>query len=84
MLKPYYTQQSTQGVLPPRSYYVPFKESDKKSYDREDSSRFISLNGKWQITPYESVLDADQFWEKEGMKRKTKRSGRRRAAIFRR
>ena len=65
MLKPYYTQQSTQGVLPPRSYYVPFKESDKKSYDREDSSRFISLNGKWQITPYESVLDADQFWQKK-------------------
>lgn len=66
MLKPYYKNTISKGLLPPRSYYVPFSLNDKKSHDRENSSRFISLNGKWKITPYESVLEADGFWKKEG------------------
>lgn len=65
MLKDYYKSTKTYGIMPARSYYVPFSLNDKKSYDREASSRFILLNGKWKITPYESVLDADRFWENE-------------------
>ncbi len=48
------------GVLPYRSYYVPFAETDtiKTQYgiiDRSLSSRFISLNGVWQIKQHSSV-----------------------------
>ena len=65
MLKPYYEKTTSVGILPARSYYVPFNETDKKSYDRAQSTRFISLNGTWTITPYESVMDADGFWNRE-------------------
>ena len=65
MLKPYYEKTTSVGILPARSYYVPFNETDKKSYDRVQSTRFISLNGTWTITPYESVMDADGFWNRE-------------------
>lgn len=66
MFKLYHSDTDSVGVLPPRSYYIPFASDDKKSYDREDSSRFVSLDGAWKITPYESVPDADRFWERDG------------------
>ena len=69
MLKPYYEKTESVGVVPPRCYYVPFDATDKKSYSRGDSSRFIPLNGKWKITAYESVSDADMFWQREGESR---------------
>jgi len=42
------------GVEPHRSYYIPFAETDKikKKFgiiDRRSSSRFVSLDGVWQI-----------------------------------
>lgn len=42
------------GVEPPRAYYVPFASTDKPKYkfgiiDRNSSSRFILLDGVWQI-----------------------------------
>ena len=42
------------GTEPHRSYYIPFDYSDttEEIYgitDRRSSSRFISLDGKWQI-----------------------------------
>lgn len=66
MLPKYYEQFTNVGVLQPRSYYIPFEIGAKKSYNREDSARFTSLCGKWTITPYASVLDADNFWQKDG------------------
>ena len=48
----------------PRAYYVPFAKGDEKSYNRKDSSRFVSLNGVWGIEPYESPYDAGDFWTK--------------------
>ena len=56
------------GVEPHRSYYIPFAESDKvkKKFgiiDRRSSSRFISLDGVWQIKQHcnisEMVLDEE-------------------------
>ncbi len=67
MLKPYYKDTKSVGTTPARSYYIPFSRADKKSYDREDSSRFTSLCGAWKITPYESVLDVpDDFYNNDG------------------
>lgn len=66
MLKKYYETDKTIGVETSRSYYVPFDITDDKSYDRERSSRFISLNGEWKIAAYESVTSADGFWLNEG------------------
>lgn len=65
MLEKYYEFDKSINLEPYRSYYVPFRLSQKKSYNREDSNRFISLNGKWKIDSYETVLDAGKFWEKE-------------------
>ena len=50
------------GVEPHRSYYIPFAESDKikKTYgivDRKSSSRFLSLDGKWQIKQHDCPQD---------------------------
>ena len=68
MLDKYYEQTYSVGLEPIRAYYVPFAKSDKKSYNREDSSRFLSLNGTWRISSYDSVMIADRFWEREGEK----------------
>lgn len=48
------------GVEPHRSYYIPFAADDKVKYrygivDRAASSRFLSLDGVWQIKQHESV-----------------------------
>ncbi len=68
MLKKYYQTDACVGVEESRAYYIPFVKGQARSYNREDSERFQSLNGTWKITAYESVLDADNFWEKEGEK----------------
>ncbi len=51
------------GVMPHRSYYIPFDEGDtvREKYgiiDRNSSSRFISLDGVWQIKQHEHI---DEF-----------------------
>ncbi len=69
MLNQYYTQTQSINTEFARSYYVPFSESDKQSYDREDSGRFTSLNGTWIITAYDSILDVpDDFCSTDGEK----------------
>ena len=42
---------------PYRCYYIPFSKNDGYSDDREKSSRFVSLNGEWQIKQYASFYD---------------------------
>lgn len=71
MLKKYYEADKSYGLQKPRAYYVPFEKNARPSREREDSKRFLSLNGAWKITAYESVTSADGFWEKEGEKRIT-------------
>lgn len=63
MLKKYYEQYDYAGTMQPRCYYIPFADKSEWSEVREDSSRFASLNGKWTIRPYKSVLDVpDDFY----------------------
>ena len=50
------------GTMPHRSYYIPFGEKDKIESvfgitDRRSSSRFLSLDGIWQIKALEHVED---------------------------
>lgn len=71
MLKKYYETDKCIGLEKPRAYYVPFEENAPLSHEREDSKRFLSLNGSWKITAYESVSNADGFWEKDGEKKIT-------------
>ena len=68
MLEKYYEKTQSIGIEPLRAYYIPFVKGCKKSYNREDSTRFFSLNGIWKIKAYDSVVYADRFWEKEGEK----------------
>lgn len=65
MLEKYYERGESIGLEPLRSYYVPFGREQKFSTRREDSRRFMSLNGTWKIHKYESVLEADHFWEND-------------------
>ncbi len=46
------------GTEPHRSYYIPFRKSDEVGrvhgiVDRRTSSRYLSLNGIWQITQHD-------------------------------
>lgn len=48
------------GVEKDRSYYIPFANDDVVKYrygiiDRKSSSRFISLDGKWEIKQHENI-----------------------------
>ena len=67
MLEKYYEYCNSINTLPARAYFVPFSKGQVRD-EREKSTRFQSLNGIWKITPYNSVLGADGFWEKDGEK----------------
>ena len=50
------------GTTPHRSYYIPFSEGDKIKercgiIDRTASSRFLSLDGEWQIKQHAHIED---------------------------
>jgi len=50
------------GVMPHRSYYIPFAQEDRIGeicgiQDRTTSSRFLSLDGVWQIKQHDHVED---------------------------
>ena len=52
------------GIENDRSYYIPFSTSDSVKYrygiiDRKSSSRFISLDGIWQIKEHKNVETVD-------------------------
>lgn len=56
------------GVTPHRSYYIPFAEKDviRNKFgiiDRTSSSRFISLDGLWNIKQHNHVEDFDLLEE---------------------
>ena len=61
------------GTEPHRSYYIPFAQNDAVRYneygiiDRTSSSRFISLDGIWQITAHDFVdeLSLDEELDSE-------------------
>lgn len=65
-MEKYYLQDKTVNVMYPRSYYIPFSKTDKKSFNREDSSLFTLLNGTWNFEAYDSVSDAEDFFLSEG------------------
>lgn len=64
-----YETLNREGVLPARSYYIPFAESDKIKFsqgiiDRTKSSRFISLDGEWLIARRERLEEITDINEK--------------------
>ena len=62
-MEKYYEKSQTIGAEKPRAYFVPFRQGQARSERREDSELFFSLCGNWKIRAYESVLDAERFWE---------------------
>ncbi|WP_251546379.1 glycoside hydrolase family 2 TIM barrel-domain containing protein [Pumilibacter intestinalis] len=59
----YETYERT-GVEPPRSYYVPFGETQEFAFthgilDRTKSDRFISLDGEWEFKAHEDIADVE-------------------------
>lgn len=57
----YHEQTKSINIESPRCYYVPFLPEQNKSYDRVDSKRFCSLNGKWLVKEHECFEDAENF-----------------------
>ena len=50
------------GALEPHAYFIPFAEGVKPSDRREDSDRFLLLNGEWDFAYFESIIDLpDEF-----------------------
>ena len=52
------------GTMPHRCYYIPFSPDDKAGttygiIDRTTSSRFMSLDGIWQIKQHDHIEDFD-------------------------
>ena len=52
------------GTLPHRSYFIPFAPTDEVDecfgiINRHSSSRFISLDGEWQIRQYQRPDEVD-------------------------
>ena len=43
------------GTEEPRSYYIPFSKAADITDDRNDSDRYISLNGEWKFHYYKSI-----------------------------
>ena len=59
-----YEQFERIGTMPHRSYYVPFAPDDQVGtiygiVDRTTSSRFMSLDGVWQIKQHDHIEDFD-------------------------
>ena len=59
-----WTQFKRLGTEAPRAYYIPFAESQSFSFDnrilnRNDSERFISLNGTWTIKEHATIYSVD-------------------------
>ena len=68
MFKQYHKEDKNVNLLNARAYYVPFAQNQSVSYNRNESKRFVSLNGIWKITEYASAYDADEFWLKSAEK----------------
>ncbi len=45
------------GTLPPTNYFIPFALDENAFSQRERSSHFELLNGKWGFTYYESIIN---------------------------
>ena len=66
MIDRYFESFESVGLEPFRSYYIPFSDSVSRPSGRETSDRFVSLNGNWGITAYESPQEVpDAFWRKK-------------------
>ena len=57
-----------ENTMPSRAYYIP---SDRRQQDlvehRENSSRFMLLNGEWDFRYYDSIYDLKEKFYQEDM-----------------
>ncbi|MCR5250091.1 MAG: DUF4981 domain-containing protein [Lachnospiraceae bacterium] len=54
------------GTLPEHCYFIPFAKTQDAFSDRESSERFELLNGEWDFTYHDSVIDLpDDFTERK-------------------
>ncbi|MDR0405450.1 MAG: beta-galactosidase, partial [Clostridiales bacterium] len=55
------------NAAPRRSYYIPCaNEREALTLERENSSRFLTLNGEWRFRYYENIGKIDAGFEKPG------------------
>ena len=47
------------GTLPKHCYFIPFAPGEDSFSARENSSRFKLLNGEWDFSYYDSIVDME-------------------------
>ena len=47
------------GTLPKHCYFIPFAPGEDSFSTRENSSRFKLLNGEWDFSYYDSIIDME-------------------------
>ena len=47
------------GTLPPHCYFIPFGKEQNPFDSRENSAYFELLNGDWNFSYYESIIDME-------------------------
>ena len=60
MLKKYYEDFQSVNSEKPRSYYIPFDKNQEFSSIREQSLRFVSLNGEWDFNTYDTIWNVSE------------------------
>jgi beta-galactosidase len=45
------------GTLPDHAYFIPFAKGQNAFADRKDSQYFLLLNGEWDFSYYDSIID---------------------------
>lgn len=67
-IEPYFEQLKTLHVhtQPDRAYYIPASTEGPYFLDREQSDRFVLLNGIWKFCYFKSVYDLPKDFWKEG------------------
>ena len=47
------------GTAADHSYFIPFAKDQDPFLPREESKRFMLLNGEWEFNYYESIIDLE-------------------------
>lgn len=59
-----YETYERKGIEPPRSYYIPYNETEEFAFahgilDRSKSDKYISLDGEWQFKAHEDIASVE-------------------------
>ncbi len=57
------------GTVADHSYFIPFPKNSNPFVQRENSERFLLLNGEWEFNYYDSIIDLEDDFVNAGFKK---------------